>query len=435
MGERNTGSPTYHRFPSRIVRQHPFGGSSKDNSRRSGLLFAGGFWTLRDESGGYVWRIATGLMNRYRYLYEQFSTSPNHLEQVARLFYSGVCMRTWRSAVILAIVIPASAGAATGVAKYAGEFLSLGVGGRALSMGGAYVALANDVTAGYWNPAGLSLISYPQFTMMHAEHFGSLVNYDYGAVAVPFGSNASLGLSVLRLGVDDIPDTRNAGVDQFGNLTYDRALFRRVDPTRVTYFNAADWAIYVTYAKRTAEDFAYGANIKIIRRSLGDHSATGIGIDVGAWFNPFENVFLGANIQDVTTTFLAWDTGTNELISPTMKIGSAYRFEALGGNIVPAVDLDIRFENRRYASTAHLGPVSMDLRSGIEYQFKNTIAVRGGYNDVRQWSLGAGVHLPKLNIDYSFARFASSEARLEDTHRISLVFTLESEQFKRVGEF
>src|SRR5271167_1887126 len=54
-------------------------------------------------------------------------------------------------------------------AKYAGEFIAIGVGGRALGLGGAYAALANDVTAGYWNPAGLSDLAYPQFILMHDE--------------------------------------------------------------------------------------------------------------------------------------------------------------------------------------------------------------------------------------------------------------------------
>ncbi len=329
-------------------------------------------------------------------------------------------------------VLPAAAG--TGVAKYAGEFISLGVGARALSMGGAFVALANDVTAGYWNPAGLSHMVYPQVTLMHAEQFGSLVNYDYGAVAMPFGTNASLGLSIIRLGVDDIPDTRNAGIDQFGNLTYDINQFSRIDPERVQYFSAADWAFYFTYSKRISDEFSYGANVKFIRRELGSNSATGVGFDIGVWYAPFENVVFGANLQDVTTTFLAWDTGTNELISPTMKIGSAYFIDAFGGRFAPALDVDIRFENRRYASTANLGPVSLDLHTGLEYQFKGIVALRAGYNDVKQWSMGAGVKLPKLNIDYSFARFSGGEARLDDTHRISLVFTLESEKFKRIGE-
>ncbi len=323
--------------------------------------------------------------------------------------------------------------AATGVAKYAGEFTSLGVGGRALGMGGAFVALAGDVTAGYWNPAGLSRINYPQFALMHDEQFGSLVNYDYGAVAIPFGSNTSLGFSVIRLGVDDIANTQNAGVDINNNPTNDPALWVRIDPDRVTYFNAADWAFYFTYSKKQSDEFSYGANVKIIRRDLGDASATGVGLDIGLWYTPFENVQLGANLQDVTTTFLAWSTGRNELISPTMKIGSAYFIEAFGGRFAPAIDFDVRFENRKYASTAHLGRVSFDVHSGLEYQFKDLVALRVGYSDVKQLTMGAGVRLPKLNIDYSFAKFDGTN-QLGNTHRISLMFTLEAEQFKRVGE-
>lgn len=331
------------------------------------------------------------------------------------------------------MLVSASAIAATGVAKYAGEFISLGVGGRALGMGGAFVALANDVTAGYWNPAGLSQINYPQFALMHDEQFGNLVNYDYGAAAIPFGTNTSLGFSVIRLGVDDIPNTENAAVDENNNPTNDPARWVRIDAARVTYFNAADWAFYFTYSKKQSDVFSYGANVKIIRRELGDASATGLGLDVGVWYTPFENMQLGANLQDVTTTFLAWSTGRNELISPTMKVGSAYFIEAFGGRFAPAVDFDIRFENRKYASLAHVGAVSLDLHTGLEYQFKNLIALRLGYSDVKQLTMGAGVRLPKLNIDYSFAKFDATN-QLGNTHRISLMFTLEAEQFKRAGD-
>jgi hypothetical protein len=323
--------------------------------------------------------------------------------------------------------------AATGVGKYAGEFIAIGVGGRALGLGGAYAALATDVTSGYWNPAGLSHLNYPQLILMHDEQFGSLVNYDYGAVAFPMGRTSSIGVGVIRLGVDDIPDTRNAGVDINGNVTYDPDELSRIDPDLVTYFNAADWAFYFSYAKKQSDDFTYGANVKIIRRELGDASATGIGLDVGVWYTPYDNVQLGANLQDVTTTFLAWNTGTNELISPTMKIGSAYFIEAFGGRFAPAVDFDVRFEGRKYSALAHLGPVSFDLHSGLEYQFKSLVALRVGYSDVKQLTMGAGMRLPKLNIDYSFAKFDKTN-QLGNTHRISLMFTLESEQFKRVGE-
>ncbi len=321
----------------------------------------------------------------------------------------------------------------TVIAKYAGEFLSLGVGGRSLGMGGASVALVQDVTAGYWNPAGLSRMDYPQFSLMHEEHFGSVANYDYGAVAIPVGSSTSIGLSIIRLGVDDIPNTQNAGVDINGNVTYDINQFSRIDPNRVTYFNAADWAFFLTYSKRESEEFSYGANVKFIRRDLGDHGATGIGFDVGAWYSPFERLYLGANVQDVTTTLLAWDTGRNELIAPTLKVGSAYSLDVPGGHFLPAVDLDVRFEGRKFASVAHIGPISIDPHVGGEYEFRNLVALRIGYSDVKQLTLGAGLHLPKLNIDYSFVKFDAQD-QLGSSHRISILFTLENEKFRRSAE-
>ncbi len=336
-------------------------------------------------------------------------------------------------AIAMTCVAAAALAGGTSVGKYAGEFISIGVGGRALGMGGAFVALANDVSAGYWNPAGLSHINYPQLMLMHDERFGSLVNYDYGALALPSGTNASWGFSVLRLGVDDIIDNREAGLDINGNPTVDPLRVRGYDQSKIKHFNAADWAFYLTYSKKQAEDFSYGANLKIIRRDLGDASATGIGLDIGVWYSPMDNVMLGANLQDVTTTFLAWNTGTNELISPTMKIGSAYFIEAFGGRFAPAIDFDIRFENRKSASTFALGPVSFDPHIGTEFMVQDAVAFRIGYNDVKQWSLGAGLHLPKLNIDYSYVQFAQDpQQSLGQTHRISLMFTLESEQFRRV---
>lgn len=331
---------------------------------------------------------------------------------------------------LVALLVPVTGHAGSG--KYAGEFLAIGVGGRALGMGGAAVALTADATAGFWNPANLARIDYPEIVLMHNEQFGSLLNHDYGAVAIPVGPSTSLGLSVIRLGIDDIADTRAAGIDANGNLTYDLTQFSRVDPSRVTYFNAADWAFLFSYARRVAPEFSYGANLKYIRRELGDNSANGIGVDVGIWYNPMEDLFLGATVQDVTTTFLAWDTGTNELISPTVKIGGAYQIAALGGRFVPALDVDLRFENRGSSSMIHVGPVSADLHTGLEYQFRNLLFLRGGYSDVKQLTLGAGLRFSKLAIDYSFAKFGSQND-IGDSHRISILFTLESDDFKRAG--
>jgi len=324
--------------------------------------------------------------------------------------------------------------AQTTIGKYAGEFLAIGVSGRALGMGGAYVALSNDVTSGYYNPAGLLHLNYPQVSLMHAEMFGSLVNYDYAAVAIPYGTDMSFGLSVIRLGIDGIPDTRKALVDANGdgvlNINDDR-----LDNSLITEFSNQDWAVYFSFAKQHTEKFSYGASVKIIRRTIAEFGATGIGFDVGAQYVPFDDFYLGANIQDVTTTLVAWSTGRNELISPTAKVGAAYRFEFLGGQFFPALDLDIRFENRKYASNFNIGPVSFDMHTGLEYNFKNIFMVRAGYTDIQQFTIGAGVKLPKLNIDYSFAKFSgSSDENLPDTHRISLILTLEQPKFLREGK-
>lgn len=322
----------------------------------------------------------------------------------------------------------------TVISKYAGEFLTLGVGGRALGMGGAHTAVVNDVTAGYWNPAGLARMNYPQISLMHEEHFGNLVNYNYAAVAIPYGKDMSFGVSAIRLSVDGIPDTRNALIDRVsGQVIYDITNPKAViDPSKITEFNNTDWAFYLTFAKRQTDKFYWGANVKIIRRDIAEFGATGIGFDVGAVYMPIDDLYLGANLQDITTTLVAWSTGRNELISPTAKIGAAYGIHFLGGVIMPALDIDIRFENRQFASNFNIGPVSFDMHGGLEYSYKGIFAVRGGYNDVKQFTVGAGVKLPKLNIDYSFARFNDSEInRLPDTHRISIMLTLEEPRFMR----
>ncbi|HED05283.1 MAG TPA: PorV/PorQ family protein [Ignavibacteria bacterium] len=335
----------------------------------------------------------------------------------------------------LILIIP-QLQAQTVFGKYAGEFMAIGVGGRALGMGGAYVAIANDVTAGYYNPAGLAHLNYPQISLMHDERFGSLVNYDYAAVAFPYGKKMSFGLSIIRLGVDGIPYTKDALVDKnTGQTIYNiNQPSARLDYSKITTFSDQDWAIYLSFAKRYSEKFYYGANVKLIYEKLANYSAYGIGFDVGVWYTPFKNFSLGGNLQDITTTLVAWSTGRNELITPTAKLGAAYQLHILGGIFTPAVDVDIRFENRRFASDFNIGPVSFDIHEGIEYDFNHLFAIRAGYNDIKQFTIGAGIKLPKLNIDYSFARFTGPKAeRLPDTHRISLILTLEEPKFLRKG--
>lgn len=324
--------------------------------------------------------------------------------------------------------------------------MSIGIGGRALGVGSAYTSLANDVTAGYWNPAGLARIEYPQVALSHDERFGNLINYDYAAFAFPSGTNtinletqekefnaASFGISIIRLGVDGIPDTRKAWADSNGNGLFDDGINLRPDYNAITFFNASDWVAYFTYAKQSSENLYYGANVKIIRRNIGEFHGTGVGFDVGVQYLATESLVLGANLQDATTTLVSWSTGTNELISPTLKLGAAYFLEIFNGKLAPAVGTDVRFENRRFSAVANVGPISFDPQVGIEFDYKKVVAIRAGYNDIGNLTLGAGIHLRKLDIDYSFAKFDAAD-QLGNTHRISLRLTIEEEKYRRGAE-
>ncbi len=305
--------------------------------------------------------------------------------------------------------------------KYGNEFLTIGVGGKQLGMGGAGLAINRDVSSAYWNPAGFADIKETEFILQHDERYGDLVNFDYAAFAYPYKNEFTVGLSVIRLGIDGIPDTRNALIDSDGNGVLDN--YDRIDYDKVTYHNASDWAFILTYAQKSSDKLSYGANVKIIYRDLMGNSAVGVGFDAGVLYSPFDKFFTGASLLDVTSTYLAWDTGTKELISPTLKLGAGYNLDIFNGVLTPAMDFDFHFDGRDYASMAAVGPVGIDLHAGVEFLYKNIIALRAGYNDVKQLTLGLGLRVYRLNLDYAFAKF-NSENDLGNTHRISLKINL-----------
>jgi hypothetical protein len=329
---------------------------------------------------------------------------------------------------LLAITVPYAQGQ-TEIAKYAGEFMATGFGGRALAMGGAHTALASDVTSAYWNPAGLMRMSYPEIGLMHEQRFGGLLSYNYGGVAWPFGSRSTVAFSVTRLGVDDIPDTRNALIDLNGNGILDDN--ERLDPSKVTMFSTADWVAYASFAFKGSSNLALGVNLKFVHRAHHIESATGVGFDVGAQYKATEQLFLGATVQDVTTTLMAWSTGRNELVSPTLKLGAAYQLNVLGGTITPALDFDLMAEGREYASTFNVGAISVNPRAGLEYRFRDLFAIRGGYSDTQDLTFGAGIHLPKLYLDYAFGQNDLFSDFKDASHRISLRLVLEETKFAR----
>jgi len=321
----------------------------------------------------------------------------------------------------------ANAGEIT-VAKYAGDFMSNGVGARALGMGGSYVAVAEGEISAYWNPAGLARMIYPQISLMHVERFSGIVKYDFLGISKPFGKTSTLAFSLARTGVDDIPITalRNPNLpvgaayeDQQGNLVRNWVFVEK-------WTRYVDYVAYVSYARMWKENWFLGGNVKMVYKGAADHSAWGLGFDVSLLNNPWRNLWIGANLQDATTTFLAWDTGRTELIVPTLKWGAAYPFHFYKFAVTPTFDVNTQYENIRYGTQANIGGISFDFHEGAELSYKNLIAFRVG-SDRGRLALGAGFHLPRLNIDYAFL----SHKVLGETHQIPLSLTLEDSKFKR----
>ncbi len=315
--------------------------------------------------------------------------------------------------------------------KYEGEFMSVGVGARALGMGGAHVAVASDVTAGYWNPAGLVGLRHPQLAAMHAERFAGVVNYDYLGVAFPVSASLALGLTITRTAVDDIPITTRLRNSEraLGELYTENGVVVRNTPYIEKYVNDAEWMWSLSVGKSRSASLAYGASAKVVHKGIGAFTAWGLGFDVAVRWNPMNHLVVGATVQDVTTTVLVWDsTGTKEFVLPTAKCGVAYPLVVpwLRGTITPALDVDLRFEGRRSAAQLSLGRASADWHAGLEYAFHQVVAVRVG-SDVGHLTLGLGVRLPQLDVDYAYL----SHDQLGTTHRISLQLTIQKEKFGR----
>src|SRR5688572_28969566 len=159
--------------------------------------------------------------------------------------------------------------------KYSNEFLNIGAGARGLAMASAQVASVSDGTAGYWNPAGLvNVKDNPQLNLMHAEYFAGIGKYDYASIALPLKDNKrTLGFSLLRFAVDDIPNTIFL-VEPDGTINFNN----------ITAFSSADYAFLVSLAQqvnlRKDKVLNAGINAKIIHRKAGEFAtAWGFGFD------------------------------------------------------------------------------------------------------------------------------------------------------------
>ncbi len=287
--------------------------------------------------------------------------------------------------------------------KYAGEFLSVGVGARPMGMGGAFAAISDDASAIYWNPAGLARLPQRQVLFMHAESFGGLVRHDFLGVGLPLRTaHSALGMGLLRLGVEEIPYT------EWDPETHRPRVLKEVNDSEV--------ALYFSYTRSLQEKLSLGGSAKIIRKSVGDDHAWGLGVDAGVHWQPRSRWLVGAKLADITSTPLAWSSGHRETILPLLKVGTAYRLAPgfLRGEILVAMDVDTRFEGRDVAAWTSLGGVSFDPRAGLEYKYRGRLALRLGVQP-EQFSAGAGIRLGIGGVDYAFL----GHDDLDSSHRLS----------------
>jgi hypothetical protein len=321
--------------------------------------------------------------------------------------------------------------------KYAGAFMEDGGGARALAMGGAFAAVADDPSAAFWNPAGLVGTEGRNLLLMHAERFGDLIDRDYVAYAQPVdwsllgGEDGAVAVSAIRLGVDDIPITDHLfdqlDADDDGTVTDDelQGLFTLQDQIRFT--SDSELALFASYAERKG-DWQLGGTVKFIRQSVGEYASVGLGLDLGALRRGiWRDLDFGVKLQDATHTFLSWSGpdgyAKNEVIAPALVPALAYHVHLPDwhARLTLATAAETRFENRRDADQYHTGSISTNLHLGGELALREKVFLRGGFDSgwaVDDITMGAGFRISVLTIDYAYAGDVLDID--QETHRISI---------------
>jgi hypothetical protein len=308
----------------------------------------------------------------------------------------------------------------------------------------AQVATVNDVTAGYWNPAGINqLSSRLQVAAMHSEYFAGIAKYDYASFGKALDSSSAAAFSVIRFGVDDIPNTTEL-IDAGGNVDYDR----------ITKFSAVDYAFIFSYGRngwpgknttsatqqtiidplQATNRFRWGVNAKIIYRHIGDFAkAWGFGIDAGMQYD-YNRWHFGAVAKDITSTFNAWTYSLNdrtkevfqntgneipenglEVTLPRIVIGAGRSFDIKKVTLLAEANATLTTDGRRNVLIS-ANPVSVDPNLGLEAIYNKLIFVRAGVGNIQRVSdfdqstyltlqpnIGLGLRIRNLQIDYALS--------------------------------
>ena len=313
--------------------------------------------------------------------------------------------------------------------------MNIGVDASALGMSSAVVAHTTDVNSGYWNPAGLVHLEDNQMALMHSSYFANIANYNYAAFAMPIDDRSTMGISIIRFGVDDILDTTQL-IDDQGNINYDR----------INLFSAVDYGITFSYARKLpVEGLNYGVNAKIIRRIIGDFASSwGFGLDLGIQFETANEWEFGVMARDITTTFNSWSIdkdkladiqnaieGQNqevpegtEITLPKLQIGISkmYTFH-YDYTLRTEFDLNIRFAETNDVISSSFASVNPAL--GFEFGYTDLVFLRAGVGNFQnelqidnsedltfQPSFGVGFKYNGIEIDYAFTDIGDQSVAL-----------------------
>jgi len=276
---------------------------------------------------------------------------------------------------------------------------------------------------------------------MHNEQFAGVTKHDYASVAFGLSPTSKAAISIIRLGIDGIPNTLYLMQD--GQINY--ALIKT--------FSAVDYAFAGSYASETKiKGLNIGANIKVIRRIVGDFGgAWGFGIDAGATYT-IKNYLFAFTARDVFGTYNAWSfnlseqdkkqllasgnalpTGGLEITLPRFTVGAARKwyFAKEKFSILPEINIDLTTDGQRNVLISSK-VINIDPRAGLELGYKNFAFIRGGFTNAQYITdfngskslnimpaVGAGLKLNQVQIDYALGN-AFNQGLLGMSNIISL---------------
>lgn len=306
----------------------------------------------------------------------------------------------------------------------AAKFLSIGVGSKAVGMGGAFTSVANDATAMYWNPAGISFYNNKEIYFNHSNWIAD-ISFDYFGVTIPVGGRATMGMNITSVTMDEMETTR------YGN-----------EDTGET-FKAADYAFGATYAMNLTDRFSLGLNGKYIQQTIANSHARGMALDLGTLFTTPFGFRLGTSISNFGQKMMM--TGDDLLVGADVDENIDGNNESVTSVLttdhfdLPLVlrigvsdDISIGSKNQIMWSIDAVSPndnANYVNAGGAVKILDELITIHFGFNSLllndseREFSFGFGLKfpanlIPGLRMHYAFETMKF----LGDTQQVSLSF-------------